>query len=174
MTSIVVAVISAGTAIVVLILGDLLFGSKILKMLERHNESGCSSHQTLISDHNRQEQDHNKLLDDTNTLKIDSKIILKISEKIDGKIETIDRNLFTEKENKRLQIESLTDKQREMKNSIDRLVGFADEFEKISLENSKLWRENEDLNEENKELRRIIKLQKARILELEEIDELEM
>lgn len=168
MTGIIAAIVSAGTTIAVLLIGYLLFGSKILKVLEIHNDSEGIDHKTMLSDHNDQKSNHEKILADTNTLKLDSKIILKISEKIDGKIETIVKNLFKEKENKRLQIENLSDKQREVKISIDKLEGFAGELEKISLENTGLWRENETLNEENRELKRIIKLQKTRIQELEE------
>ncbi len=165
MTSVFIGIISAGTTIIVLILGELLFGSKIISLIERHR--------AMISDHNNQTADHNKILEDTNALRVDNKIILKISENLNGKIESIDKNLLNEKENKQLQFESLSDKQREMKKSIDQLVDFADEFKNISLENSKLWREKEELKEENKELGRVIKLQKARISELEGITEIQ-
>ena len=165
MASVFIGIISAGTTIIVLILGELLFGSKILSLLERHR--------AIIRDHNNQTADHNRILEDTNALRVDNKIILKISENLNGKIESIDKNFLNEKENKQLQFESLSDKQREMEKSIDRLVGFADEFKNISLENSKLWHEKEELKEENKELGRIIKLQKARISELEGIAEIQ-
>ncbi|WP_027629283.1 hypothetical protein [Ruminiclostridium cellobioparum] len=166
MTSVFIGLVSAGTTIIVLILGELLFGSKILSLIERHRT-------IIISAHDNQAADHNRILEDTNALRVDNRIILKISENLNGKIEAIDKDLLNEKENKRLQFESLSDKQREIKNSLDRLVSFSDEFEKKSMENSKLWREKEELKEENRELGRIIKLQKARISELERINEIQ-
>lgn len=163
MMGVISAIISACTAILVVLLYHLLSGSKILKRLKN-----------MFGIHRRQDYDHNKLLEETRNLKFDSKNILSLSKKLNGKIETIDRTCFTEKENKKIKYDSLSDKQRELKNSIDTLTGFADELEKVTLQNLRLWRENEDLKKENEELKRIIRMQKIRITELKKDDEYEM
>ncbi len=160
-------IISAVTAIVVVILGDLLSGVRSLKKLEKHDEKGNSCHQELLHDHKRQDSDHNKLIQDSEKIKTNSKLLLNLSEKIGGRIENIDKLLATEKEIKKLEYDSLTDKQKEMKSSLDKLIGFSEELQSVSFHNTRLLRENEILRAENEELRGILHKQKKKIMDLE-------
>ncbi len=160
-------IISAVTAILVVILGDLLSGVRSLKKLDKHDEKGNSCHQQLIYDHKRQDSDHNKLIQDSEKIKTNSKLLLNLSEKIGGRVENIDKLLATEKEIKKFAYESLTDKQKEMKNSLDKLIDFSEELQKVSYQNTMLLRENEILRAQNKELRVILQQQKKKTMDLE-------
>lgn len=168
------AIISAATAIIVVVLGDLLSGARTLKRLEKHDEKNNLDHQEQLREHKQQNHDHKVLLDESSNLKIDSKLLLKLSEKMNGKIETIDKTLFSEKETKKMQYESLSDKQKEMKNSLDKLIGFADELEKVNLHNAKIQRELNDLLLENKELRMLNRRLREKIHEIQHGDEYEI
>lgn len=160
MTGVIAAIISAGTAILVVLLGDLLSGSKIFKKLEKHDEVDGSSHQKLS-------KEHMILINNTNN-------ILHENQKIETKIDEANILLKTEKEMKLAQLASLTDKQKEMTQSIDKLTSFSDEFQRLSLHNTKLIREVDDLQQENKELRANNRKLRDRINDLEQDYEYEV
>lgn len=157
MSGVIATIVPAATAILVVLLGDLLFGTKIFKRLEKHDDADEAAHIKQSNEHME--------------LKLNTKSIYQLSQKIESKIENIDKVIVTEKETKRILFENLTDKQKEMKYSLDKLLGFADEMEKVNLHNTKLTRELNDLQLENNELRYQNKRLKERIREIEHDDE---
>ena len=153
MYTVLAAAITAVFTLLAVVIVEIIYGKRIFSKLEKHDESDDKFHNTLSKEHYE--------------LKNNSDNILKLNTSIASKILNIDKILFAEKETKKLQLESLSDKQKEMKSSLDKLVGYADELEKVSLQNARLWRENESLRQENEELRIIIRRQKDKIIDLE-------
>ena len=139
MNTIVSAIITASATLIGIFFIETLYGKKIFSKLEKHDEIDISGHQNLSKEHME--------------LKNNANNILQINQKIENKIETIDRTLFTEKESKKMQFDSLSDKQKEMKNSLDRIVGFADEWQRVSLQNTNLQKEIEEFKNENQILK---------------------
>ncbi len=133
--------------------------------LESHDNNGALQ-EKFIKDHNNQAA-QDLLLNHTNEIKIGGRVLLNYSKKIGEKIDSIDNTLIRNKILRKQHLNSLSVKQREIKQSIEKLYGFAGELESVLMENKKIWNENEKLRDEIEELKRVIKLQKVRIMELE-------
>jgi len=106
-------------------------------------------------------------------LKNNSNNILQIGQRIDNKLIKIDRMLEVEKESKQMKFDSLSDKQKEMKNSLDKIVGFADEWERVSFQNNRMRIEIVELQQENQVLRAQNKKLRERTNNLEHDNEYE-
>ena len=139
MNTIIAAVITASATLIGIFIIEAIYGKRIFSKLEKHDETDGSAHVKLSNEHLE--------------LKLNTKSIFQLSQKIESKVENMDKAMSTEKETKRLQFENLSDKQKEMKLSLDKLVGFADELEKVNMYNAKLTRELNELQMENNEIR---------------------
>lgn len=138
MDAIVSAIITASATLLGIFIIETLYGKKIFNKLEKHDDSSGLYHQNLSKEHLE--------------LKINTNNILEANKEIKTKLYDVDMFLKTEKENKLIQFENLTDKQKEMKSSIDKLAEFSEEFQRISLLNSKLLHEVNNLQYENEQL----------------------
>ena len=135
----VTAIITASAVLIGLFVIEILYGKRIFSKLEKHDDGTDSYHQKLSREHME--------------LKNDSNNILEVNKEIKTKLYDVDMFLKTEKENKKIQFDNLADKQKEMKSSIDKLSEFSEEFQRISLLNSKLLHEVNSLQYENKQLK---------------------
>lgn len=135
----VTTIITAIAILIGLFVTEILYGKRIFGKLEKHDDGTGSHYQKLSREHME--------------LKNDSNNILEVNKEIKTKLYDVDIFLKTEKENKKIQFDNLSDKQKEMKSSIDKLAEFSEEFQRISLLNSKLLHEVNSLQYENEQLK---------------------
>jgi len=159
MNTIVSAIITASATLIGIFIIETLYGKKTFNKLEKHNEDSSLGHQRLSHEH----------MD----LKNNSNNILQIGQRIDNKLIKIDKMLEVEKESKQMKFDSLSDKQKEMKNSLDKIVGFADEWERVSFQNNRMRIEIVELQQENQVLRAQNKKLRERTNNLEHDNEYE-
>ncbi|MHB8065772.1 MAG: hypothetical protein ACYDG2_24665 [Ruminiclostridium sp.] len=152
-------IVSASATLIGIFIIETLYGKRTFNKLEKHDDVSGS--------------DHKRLSDEHNELKNNSNNILQIGQKIDNKLIKMDKMLEVEKESKQMKFDSLSEKQKEMKNSLDKIVGFADEWERVSFQNTRLRREFEELQQENQALRAENRKLRDRIDDLEQDNEYE-
>ena len=159
MDAIVPAIITASATLIGIFFIETLYGKRIFSKLEKHDDGTDSYHQKLSREHME--------------LKINSNNVLEANKEIKTKLYDVDMFLKTEKENKKIQFDNLSDKQKEMKSSIDKLAEFSEEFQRISLLNSNLLHEVNSLQYENKQLKIQNRRLRDRVDDLEQDDQYE-
>lgn len=163
--SIIVALITASATVISVVLVEVLFGRRTFKLLGKHAEKSDSNHNThtkenadLSKEHGQLSTEHKGLSGEHEKLSGEHKVLLERAAHIitnttviSQSVQSIDKTLVESKAMNQLRYENLTDKQREIKDSVEKLKGFADELQKVNLLNKQLQAKIDELAKENEE-----------------------
>lgn len=156
MESIITAVISAGAALVGVIIIEIFTGKRTYDRVNAHSKESREHHNKLNDKCAELKNEHTVRSREHEGLAGEHKLLLKHADDlsfstklISQRVQSIDSLLKTAHTAEQLRYDNLTDKQRGIKDSVDRLRDFADELQKVNLQNRHLQAQIDEMRSEN-------------------------
>lgn len=150
MQSIVVAIITAATTLLGVVLVEILFGRKTYKLLDLHSQKSESIAEKNHGEHDDLSKEHDSLSHEHEVLSGDHKVLLERAANLSAdtkvistNVQAIGQSLSAAHAAEQVRYDNLTDKQRSIKDSIDKLKDFSGELERVNLKNVQLQNELE-------------------------------
>lgn len=149
----IIAIVAAASAIIGVVLVEIVFGKRTYSLLEKHNDKSGDYKETLSKEHSDLSKEHSDLSKDHNNIKANQKLIYNMQKETDDKIIKINDMLLEDKVHQEYLRANLNNHQTNMKESFDNINAIFEDWKKQIIIIERL---QEQLDEKDIEIERLI------------------